>query len=147
MRQILLILIYLLPFTSSCQSKNQYDSFKTTPKTLVLNYESFGPQVMAHELLGFQWWQWNAHGDSDPKTTYDIRVVVYKDISLDTVKDNYPVDEDKKLDFRYISYHQSILYLDSIIKEQNAGFNIKPFIKLRKQIISHFRNQDDTKKP
>jgi len=41
----------------------------------VLDYKNFGVQAMAHELLGFQWYQWNSHGDPDPNATYDIKVV------------------------------------------------------------------------
>ena len=46
-------------------------------KDLTLNYYDFGLQCMCYELIGYDWWQWDNHGDSDPKTTCDIKVVVY----------------------------------------------------------------------
>jgi hypothetical protein len=57
---------------------------------LVLDYDDFGPQAAAYELLGMQWWQWQAHGESRPNKC-DIKVVVYEGVSLGSVKQQYPV--------------------------------------------------------
>ncbi|EKE70635.1 hypothetical protein [Gallaecimonas xiamenensis] len=61
---------------------------------MVLSYQAFGPQVTATEVLGNEWWQWQAHGDSRPRD-YDVKVVVYRGISLIDVKAAYPVIEEK----------------------------------------------------
>jgi hypothetical protein len=36
---------------------------------VVLDYNDFGPQATAYELLGMDWLQWQLHGDSRPKST------------------------------------------------------------------------------
>lgn len=42
----------------------------------ILPYAAFGPQVAAHELIGMEWWQWQAVG-GDEDREYPIQVVVY----------------------------------------------------------------------
>lgn len=87
----------------------------------IFNYEDFGPQAMAWEEIGMQWWQWDSQGiSSDPNYTYDIKVVVYRDMPLSHIKSLYPVDKAKKKDFRYFEYHDVIKYLDEKIKELNT---------------------------
>lgn len=87
-----------------------------TEHALVLDYNDFGPQVEAYELLGMQWWQWQTHGDSRPRN-YDIKVVVYKDIDLETVKAKYPVDCLREKDYRFVKYSDALQYLDERIQE------------------------------
>ena len=87
-----------------------------TGHTLILDYNEFGPQVEAYELLGMQWWQWQPHGDSRPRK-YDIKVVVYKGIDLETVKAKYPVDSRREKDYRYVKYSDALQYLDERIQE------------------------------
>jgi hypothetical protein len=102
--------ILLLLFITACSAKPVESSIK------IFNYEDFGPQVVAHELIGMDWWQWQAHGDSRPKK-YDIKVVVYKDTPLETVKKNYPVIPEKRQDYRYLEYKAALQYLNQIIEE------------------------------
>jgi hypothetical protein len=65
---------------------------------IVLEYRNFGPQVIAYEIIGMEWWQWNEHGDSRP-AEYDIRVVVYRNASTEEIEKKYPIVENKKQDF------------------------------------------------
>ena len=83
----------------------------------IFDYEDFGPQAMAWEKLGMQWWQWDNHGDSDPASKCDIKVVVYQGIPLEHIKKMFPVNKSKKKDFRYFEYYDAIKYLDENIKE------------------------------
>ncbi len=83
---------------------------------IVLDYSDFGPQVIAYEIIGMEWWQWNDHGNSRP-TEYDIRVVVYKNINAEEIKKRYPVIIEKKQDYRYLKYQDAIKYLNSKIEE------------------------------
>ena len=87
-----------------------------TRHTLILDYNEFGPQVEAYELLGMQWWQWQTHGDSRPRK-YDIKVVVYKGIDLETVKEKFPVNQLQEQDYRYVKYSDALQYLDKRIQE------------------------------
>ena len=87
-----------------------------TRHTLILDYNEFGPQVEAYELLGMQWWQWQPHGDSRPRK-YDIKVVVYKGIDLETVKEKFPVNQLQERDYRYVKYSDALQYLDERIQE------------------------------
>lgn len=85
--------------------------------TMVLDYQDFGPQVAAHEVIGMAWWQWDQHGEPDPDDPYDIKVVVYRDISMEQVQELFPVLEEKGQDYRYLSYAQAISYLNETILE------------------------------
>ena len=88
--------------------------------TLVLSYDELGPQVAAHELIGYEWYQWNSHGDPDPKKFDDVKVVVYRNISLEEVKGMYPVVVGKQ-DYRYLNYEAAINYLNEKEGEPYLG--------------------------
>jgi hypothetical protein len=118
MRAILLILFTLI--SVSCTSIPTQES-----NTLVLKYEDFGPQVIAHEIIGMEWWQWSDHGDSRPKK-YNILVVVYRNIDQDAVSKLYPVNMDLKHDYRYLKLTDAIQYLKDRISE-----NIEPSVTSR----------------
>jgi len=82
----------------------------------VFDYEDFGPQAMAWETLGMQWWQWEDHGTSDgPHDRYDIKVVVYRGITLAQMQKILPVNESRKQDLRYLAYSDALRYLDDNI--------------------------------
>lgn len=98
---------------------------QSNTNTLVLDYDDFGPQVIAHEIIGMQWWQWQNHGESRP-TFYDIKVVVYNNLSLESVKMLYPVNEARREDYRYVSYKTAINYLDAKISD-----NVMPVVSER----------------
>ena len=83
---------------------------------IVVPYESFGPQVLAHELIGMAWWQWDSHGDSRPKK-YPIQVVVYWGQALEQTEQRYPSQREKEKDFRYVERGEAIEYLVSTLKE------------------------------
>ena len=94
--------------------------------TMVLDYGDFGPQAAAHKLLGYQWWQWQAHGDSDPSTKYDVKVVIYRKVKLKFVDKSYAVVPEKHLDYRYVTYDAAMAYLDGAISE-----NVLPDVTAR----------------
>lgn len=55
---------------------------------------------------------------------FDIKVVVYtKDTSLEKIKKQYPVIEEKNQDYRYVSYENVMLYLKKIETDDEAYFN------------------------
>ena len=89
---------------------------------LLLDYEDFGPQVMAHELIGFQWYQWDAHGSEDPGVHYDIRVVVHEKGQLEQARKRYPVVKGKT-DYRYVDAEFAIAYLDRMIADCESTRN------------------------
>jgi len=88
--------------------------------TVVLSYHEFGPQAAAHGLIGYEWYQWNSHGDSDPAKDDDVRVVVYRGIPLDEVKEMYPVVAGEQ-DYRYLGYEAAIDYLNKNEGEPYLG--------------------------
>jgi hypothetical protein len=94
-----------------------------TPKanTIVLSYNDFGPQVVTHEKIGMGWYQWNSQGPDDPNSSDDVRVVVYRNISVDEVKRMYPVIEGKQ-DYRYLEYQPALSLLKQY--EQDPFWNI-----------------------
>jgi len=89
------------------------------PHRLVLPYAAFGPQAMSFETLGFEWWQWQPHGDSRPRH-YDVRVVVYRGLSEAQIRREYPVDAAREKDYRYIEYGKALEYVDANIAEAES---------------------------
>ena len=85
-------------------------------KLIILNYSDFGPQSMSYDVLGKEWWQWKTHGDSRPGKHHEIKVIVYRNITLKKVKNLYPVIKENKQDYRYLEYQKAIDYLDDKIK-------------------------------
>jgi hypothetical protein len=86
------------------------------PHTLVLAYDDFGPQALAHELLGMGWWQWEAGGSWEPGDRFDVRVVVYRGISRAAVEAEYPTIEGRA-DHRHVTYDDAIAYLERAMAE------------------------------
>jgi hypothetical protein len=80
--------------------------------------------VVAYETIGYQWYQWNSSGDSDPDKTCDIKVVVYWNESVDVIKEKYPVDPKGKEDYRYLTYEAAVKYLDAAIAEMPDAKNL-----------------------
>ena len=115
---------------------------KESPKPYAtFEYEDFGPQAMAWQTIGMQWWQWDDHGiSSDPNYKYDIKVVVYRGISLNEIESLLPVSKANKQDFRYIEYHDSIKYLNINIDkvkqiDEQWAINLKErLVKTKKRI-------------
>ncbi len=71
---------------------------------------------MANELIGMDWWQWQNHGDSRPRS-YNIKVVVYRGLKLNDVKNKFPINQSKNLDYRYLDYHSAMKYLNEHIQD------------------------------
>ena len=90
----------------------------------VFDYEDFGPQVIAYETIGYQWYQWNSSGDSNPNKTDNIKVVVYWNESLENIKQKFPVNPETEKDYRYLSYEAALKYLNSKVTESPELKNI-----------------------
>jgi hypothetical protein len=100
---------------------------------VVFNYKDFGPQVIASEIIGMEWWQWQPHGESRP-AQYDVKVVVYRNVTLERVKNIYPVISEQKQDYRYLEYDAALVYLDEKIKE-NVIEDVTARLKETKKLI------------
>jgi hypothetical protein len=70
---------------------------------------------MAYELIGHDWNQWKNEGHELPDDV-EVKVVVYKGVSLGEVKNAYPVIRGTS-DYRYVEYDSALLFLDRRIKE------------------------------
>lgn len=87
-----------------------------TPEPLILEYDDFGPQVIAHELIGMGWYQWNACGSEDDNYQYHIRVVIYKDMTEEDIRAKYPSVKGT-IDYRYIQAEAAEGFLAEKIAE------------------------------
>jgi hypothetical protein len=83
---------------------------------LVLSYSDFGPPVIATEVLGNEWWQWQSHGDSRPRQ-YTVKVVVYRAGELESAMVLYPVNAELEKDYRYLEYETALSYLNAKIDD------------------------------
>jgi hypothetical protein len=91
--------------------------------TSVFDYSDFGPPNISYELIGKEWYQWNSQGPDDPNQTDDVKVVVYRNLSLEEVKAMYPVIDGKR-DYRYLEYSRALEHLNKF--EQDAFWNDYP---------------------
>lgn len=112
-------------------------------KTLVLRYEDFGPQAAAYPLIGYQWYQWNNHGDSDPKKEDVIKVVVYEGVSVKELRERFPVDQAILQDYRYVPKRKAVKYLDISINVLSVMGTFLPemqeqMVATRRRIVDHF---------
>jgi len=105
-------------------------------KTMVLNYDEFGPQVSSYETIGMNWWQWQHQANPDPAYHYAIKVVVYRDILLQQVMETYPIVQGKEQDYRYLSYVQALSYLNKEIQANILPELTTKLHKTKSKIIS-----------
>jgi hypothetical protein len=112
--QLIIVLLCIL-LSTSCIAKHEPRS-----SLIVLSYQELGPQVAVYELIGKEWYQWTSHSSPNPQTVDDVKVVVYRNISLAKVKEMYPVVTGKQ-DYRYLDYATAIKYLN-----KSAG---EPYLK------------------
>jgi len=85
--------------------------------TALYDYSDFGPPSMSTEFLGTEYWQWDSFGGGNPKTTFDVKVVVYADYSKKLAMIKYIVNPETLEDYRYVSYGEAMSYLDANILE------------------------------
>jgi hypothetical protein len=102
---------------------------------LVLDYSDFGPQAMAYELIGFQWWQWEKPCCSEPDTIYNIKVVVYKDIPLNEAQALFPVNPEQQQDYRYLEYSKALTYLNQHIQDDEMPSLLTTLKETKRKIV------------
>lgn len=116
-------------------------------QTLIFKYSDFGSAAQSYELLGSEWWQWWPHGDGNPDTRYDVKVVVYQNVSAEELAKQFPVVEEKQQDYRYVTKSDALEYLVNAIEELEAmrkemGVAVTPSLvqlkKTQKKIIDYF---------
>ncbi len=118
----------MLLFLAACTTQ-------VADQTLVLQYEDFGPTSASYELLGMDWWQWQTHGGSRPKY-YDIKVVVYRDLDLQQVRQAFPANPSLELDYRYVAFADAMRYLERMIAENAMELLGQRLKQTRLRIIS-----------
>lgn len=109
-KKLISVFLLSLLFLTACSDSSKANS-------IVMEYDDFGPSAMSFQMLGYPWWQWDAHGDDSPETTYDIRIIVYENLSLQAIKKLYPVSASAYKDYRYVRYDQALSYLDVGLSE------------------------------
>ncbi len=115
----------------SCQS--------ATKRVMILDYSAFGPQVAAYEVIGYEWHQWECHGDSNPDTAYDVKVVVYREMLLKDVQALYPVNEEAKQDYRYLEYIRVMDYLKTMMNDEDAAMFKSTLQETKRKIDTYFK--------
>jgi hypothetical protein len=124
--------ITILLLVSACASTSSIHR-----SLMVLDYADFGPQVIAREIIGMEWWQWQINGDSDSRE-YPIKVIVYKDLPEEKVKRAFPVNPEKQMDYRYVEYGKALVYLDEKIDEDVMESVTDKLKMTREKINRHF---------
>lgn len=121
------------------------------PSAIILEYLDFAPQSVACELIGNEWYQWDSHGSSDPGETYDVRVVIYKDVSLSQAESIHPVIKYRR-DCRYVEYGEALEFIDEKIcgwetelesEREESAVNlwhnlIRAYVRTREKITDEF---------
>lgn len=84
-----------------------------------------------------EWWQWQEHGDSRPQE-YDIKVVVYTQMTEQQLESRFPVVPEKNQDFRYLKYEDAMAYLDKHIEENVMEPVTQTLSSTRRSLKDHF---------
>lgn len=138
LRQLALIFLLCAPqLVAACKQQ-------LPMTTAIMRYEDFGPPSMVYELIGFDWWQWLPHGDSDPNKHYDIRVVVYRNASLAEVRRKYPINPEALQDYRYVAYEDAIKHLDQQISDDVMPTLTERLRATRKELEARFVGASDS---
>jgi len=98
------------------QSAEEANAVKTCQSAVIFDYADFGPQAMAYELIGNEWWQWLPQGSGDTSEVYPINVVVHTSPDGQDAKAKFPVSEAAKKDYRYVSYADSLVFLNKNVE-------------------------------
>jgi len=113
------------------------------PNSFAMRYSDFGPPSSSYELLGSEWYQWNSQGPDDPNGRDDVKVVIYRNVDLPTVKRTYPIFKGKS-DYRYIEYREVMDFLDKSMEELKADQDRDPeHRRLNKELISEYEQTKD----
>ncbi len=112
------LFVFLLQLAACVNTKVQDTTLVTadSPTIFIAKYKDFGPPQLSAPLLGNQWWQWPDPENHKP-VAYDVKVVVYRNISIDIVKTSFPVIPEKKQDYRYVAYEDAVVYFDETIQQ------------------------------
>lgn len=110
----LFFLALLCCFVTACASTTKPSS----SNFIILDYADFGPQDIAEELIGPNYWQWDSGQYSTPQN-FDIKVIIYREMELDEVKKMFPASKVEQKDFRYIPYQAAINWYDEKINYFN----------------------------
>ncbi len=110
--------------------KNSDGSPKTLPpsppdvpgKTITLAYHDFGPQVATHALLGMAWWSWSGGGCYERDDAFDVRVVVYRNITRAEVEKRFPTVR-WKWDHRLVAYDDAVAHVDALSESTIPSLN------------------------
>lgn len=117
--------LFLIVACSTHSNKNE----------MILDYKDFGPQVIASEIIGVDWWQSQSHGGSRP-IEYNVKVVVYRNAELNEIKEKYPTVPEEERDYRYLEYDLALNYLEEKINEDVLEGVTVTLKKTRQKIIS-----------
>ena len=106
------------------------------PNSLVMNYSDFKPSSKGYELLGFESDQRNIQDLGNPNSENEVKVVIYRNVDLATVKQTYPTFGGKT-NYRFVEYSEVMGFLERQIRELKAeGGGDSESVKLKKQLIS-----------
>lgn len=117
-KSIYSIFLLIVLLQSSCSNIEVKNDTKTVSSVLILDYKDFGPSQLSEPFLGKNFWQWQESREHSP-VQYDIKVAVYKNITLEAAQKLYPTIPENKQDYRYVEYSKTIIWLDAqILKNQ-----------------------------
>ena len=114
---ILVLILGVIAFSISLHRNRPH-----FPNSFVMKYEDFGSPGSSDELFGSERTQGNGQRADELSSTDDIKVVVYRNVDLATVKRTYP-ELGGKFVYRYVEYSQAMAYLDKQIEELKANNN------------------------
>lgn len=116
-------LILYLSFLCSCTNIDNGQNINSTltPQSegiFIASYGDFGPPQLSNKLIGNKWWQWDDPENHKP-VKYDVKVVVYRYKTLESVQLSFPIIPEKKQDYRYLAYEDARRYFDETISKLN----------------------------
>src|SRR5687767_13206565 len=130
---ILVFILGILAFSISLHRNRSH-----FPNSFVMKYADFGSPISSDELFGSEAFQRSDQRVVELSSGDDIKIVVYRNVDLATVKRTYPELGAKSV-YRYVEYSQGMDYLNKRIEELKANNNQETEnSELDKRLISEY---------
>ena len=96
----------------NCNSELAAQAEPACAPMIMMEYKDFGPQAMAYDFIGYERRQWQSTDGNQQNKNHPIKIVVYTEAEKNNAIAKFPIDQDARQDFRYVSVDAAREYLE-----------------------------------
>ena len=96
----------------NCNSELAAQAVPACAPMIMMEYKDFGPQAMAYDFIGYERRQWKSTDGNQENKNHPIKIVVYTESEKNNAIAKFPIDQDARQDFRYVSVDAAREYLE-----------------------------------